>query len=217
MAEAEADPTDSARLQRTTLIQLSVSGTPFTVRGEMLTENEWILSKIVEEDTIPWGILDDGKYYIDQDPIAFRWVLHYARVKSLPSEIAKSLTELESIKSLAEYLCFGPLSEYVDGRIEECEKVKTKVEELEEQIVKLQKLHNTVKGLDGIKFIKHKEKTEACKVVALWSSSDCDIVRSMIRCPSCGEGVGQHHCENIIGQRTDTAINAVKAIRDIPL
>ncbi|CAB9523481.1 POZ domain-containing protein KCTD6 [Seminavis robusta] len=94
------------------LVRLSVSGKAYTLRKEVLVETDWILSKIVDSD-IPWKTFDEGRYFVDADPIAFNWALHFIRTQSLPQELTSA--ELEVIRSLADFLCFTPLLEYVRG------------------------------------------------------------------------------------------------------
>ena len=119
------------QLEPQPLVALNVSGTLFTVRRETLADHEWILSKIVEDEAFFWGTLHNGTYYIDQDPDAFR-CLHIS-CESGPFFLGLPTIwkELESIKELAEFLCFDLLLKYVNGCIEECGKVKTRVEGLD--------------------------------------------------------------------------------------
>ena len=62
-------------------VELSVQGTSFILLRFMVTETEWLLSSIGSEDenNVPWGIHQNGKYYIDADPQTFRWVLHFLK------------------------------------------------------------------------------------------------------------------------------------------
>ena len=60
------------------LIDLSVSGVPYTIRRSLLTEKNWILSRIVESE-IPWAIRHKGRYFLDVDAESFRsgfFILH---------------------------------------------------------------------------------------------------------------------------------------------
>lgn len=61
-----------------TLVDLSVSGTCFTVPRSVLTDQNWVLSRIPEFD-MPWGVYHNGRYFVDADPQSFRWVLHFVR------------------------------------------------------------------------------------------------------------------------------------------
>jgi hypothetical protein len=98
------------------IVELSISGTSFTVRRKRLTEHDWMLFKLVDNET-PWAIYHTGRYFLDVDPVAFRWILHYTRCPSLPSEITKSLADLEVIRTVADFLCFQAMVEYLDDKI----------------------------------------------------------------------------------------------------
>ena len=85
-----ADKTNNREaIEETELVDLSLSGTSFTIRRKMLTEHKWMLSKLLDED-IPWALHHNGRYFIDADPVAFRWVLHFARYQSLPATLLQS-------------------------------------------------------------------------------------------------------------------------------
>ena len=136
------------------LVELSVSGTSFTVRKELLTEHDWVLSRIVEND-IPWALHHNRRYFLGQDPVAFRWVLHYTRCNSLPMGILASVDELEVIRTLADFLCFQPLIDYVDEAVGKCMETRGRVEELETEIVTLKETH--LNALATLKCFQEKE------------------------------------------------------------
>ncbi|CAB9515886.1 expressed unknown protein [Seminavis robusta] len=183
--QADQGRFDSSHETQSPLIDLSVSGTLFTIRRDLLAENKGILSNIDEPDKGPHGIHHEGRYFIDGDPIAFRWILHYLRYQSLPSPITQSLTELECIQQLADCLCFEPLLAYLNGCIEQCNQAKTRMEELEEEIERLKRdhaeeleglksLHENVNAVDGIRFLSHKTNNVACKLADMDSQRPGD-------------------------------------------
>lgn len=119
-----------------------------------------MLSRIVDND-IPWAVHHNGRYFIDQDPVAFRWLLHFTRCQSLPSGILGAVNELEAIRSLADFLCFQTLLEYVDGAIAKCVEAGCRVEELEDEKAELQKEHNV--EIERLRK-EHKRELEAMKL-----------------------------------------------------
>ena len=117
------------------LVRLSVSGTPFTVRSELIINTDWVLSRLVESE-IPWKSMDEGRYFVDADPIAFRWALHFAKFNSLPEEMSKS--ELESLRCLGEFLCFDELLKCLD-------RINTSQGALEREVIQLRQAIEEVK------------------------------------------------------------------------
>lgn len=61
--------------------------------------------------------MKSGRLFIDADPTAFGLVLERIGFKKFPSHIRKSVGELETIRSLADFLCFEPLVAYLDDVI----------------------------------------------------------------------------------------------------
>lgn len=166
-------------------------------------EHDWMLRNLLNNETRNWGIYHNGRYFIDADPIAFRWILHYTRCQSLPSNILNSPTELEMIRSLADFLCFQNMLEYLGERIETCNQIQAELKDL-------RRLKEKINGMDGIIFISNINTNSACKVTALWSASDVDVERSLIKCPKCSANQENHHCERLAGQRR--AVNTVAKI-----
>jgi len=127
------------------LFDLSVSGTSFTVPRSILTDRQWILSHIVPDGitdkdentkTVPWGTYHNGKYFIDVDPQAFRWILHFIRHGSLPRGVFESSMEADGLLAVADYLCYEELVAYIHGERKE-------VMEYEERVLKLEKEYST--------------------------------------------------------------------------
>lgn len=95
------------------LVDLNVSGTLFRVPEELLHHTDWILSMIVNGG-IPWGVRDNqGRFFLDQDATAFRWVLHFLCCNYLPKSLFESQSELETLSSVADFLCLESLAEYI--------------------------------------------------------------------------------------------------------
>ena len=163
------------------LVEISVSGTSFTLRREVLVENDWMLARIVDKK-LPWALHHNGRYFIDADPTSFGWVLHFTRYGILPSLITKSVGELETIRSLADFLCFEALVAYLDKEMAACVEVKSEVERLEEEMQALKvahrKLSDAIDTKDGIKF-------RCCDTLVLWPASTLEFDRKNVVCPCC--------------------------------
>uniref|UniRef100_A0A7S4VIW2 Potassium channel tetramerisation-type BTB domain-containing protein n=1 Tax=Ditylum brightwellii TaxID=49249 RepID=A0A7S4VIW2_9STRA len=161
------------------IIDLSVSGTTFTVPRSILTDRQWMLSNIAsdhansDEDikTVPWGTFHNGKYFIDTDPKAFRWILHFIRHGSLPRGVFESSIEADALLDVADYLCYEELVTYICGERKE-------VMEYEERVLKLEREHSTkVKQMN-------KRYRELIKCVAM--RARVDSMRRKFRGPVVG-------------------------------
>jgi putative IMPACT (imprinted ancient) family translation regulator len=84
--------------------------------------------------------------------------------------------------------------EYLDEKIANCGDVQA-------ELMELRALKQKIDDMDGIMFFCNKGSNSSCKVTALWSASDIDVVRSQIKCPKCSMGQENHHCEKLLGQR----------------
>lgn len=88
------------------LVKLNVGGQVFwTSRDTMMSQAPHMLSAMIQHDNP--GQLVDGAYFIDRDPLAFRWILNYLRgSKALPP---KESVEMVLLQEEAEYFAIDNL------------------------------------------------------------------------------------------------------------
>lgn len=88
------------------LVKLNVGGQLFwTSRDTMMSQEPHMLSAMIQHDN-PGRLVEDA-YFIDRDPVPFRWILNYLRgSKALPP---KESVDMVLLKEEAEYFAIENL------------------------------------------------------------------------------------------------------------
>eukprot|EP00978_Attheya_sp_CCMP212_P017149 scaffold45541_cov49-Attheya_sp.AAC.2 len=108
---------DSNNTSDSPFVDMSVSGTRFTMLRSTVIETDWILSRAVDGE-IPWGTYHEGR--------------------TLPEGLKK--IELSAIRALADYLAFSDL-------VNEIESISDYEVNLEEENARLQQLLTDAEGI----------------------------------------------------------------------
>jgi len=100
------------------ILLLNVGGTRFeTTRQTLLHDPASMLAKMFDPSSqLQPGVMRDGAYFLDRDPVNFRVVLNYLRSGQL---ILDKNAHLEAVKTEASFFGLTGLEELVGGKIRE--------------------------------------------------------------------------------------------------
>jgi len=111
---------DEGQASMNDIIVLNVGGIKFeTTRQTLLHDPASMLAKMFDPvSPLPPGVLRDGAYFLDRDPVNFRVIINYLRSGQL---ILDKNAHLEAIKIEASFFGLAGLEELVNEKIKEAQ------------------------------------------------------------------------------------------------
>jgi hypothetical protein len=111
----ESLKTNDRTASASSFIDMSVSGVCYTMMRPTVMGTNWALARPVDGEN-PWGNYHKGRYFLDVDGVAFRWVLHFIKYMRLPSGLERA--DIANIRALAQQLSFTDLLTFIEESAE---------------------------------------------------------------------------------------------------
>ena len=158
------------------LVNLSVWGENFCLPVELLTSQDWLLSKIITSK-IPWTKDNDGRIYLNRDPNTFRNVLYYLRHQSLPPLLNSK--DLELLKSEAKYLNLPHLL-LLCKKTQKQDLNKMQLIEQENERLKRENEHLLIMHRKYLSYKRLRREAYECGLVKRYKCTYCKIIYESI-------------------------------------